>query len=149
MFKSMRESTLQTLGLGNVIDIFQNGKLPKSTAELVDEVFGPSKNRGALVISGANGIVGAGKAMQFGTRLMPYGIPIVALDFPGAPDGLGMQYKGLKRSFGSEIANKVMGNITQMTYDGKNLPESLKDYNPKFLLEAIPEILEIIAEKVN
>ena len=62
--KSMRQSTLETLGLGSVLDIFSNGKLPADTGELVDKVFGPSNNRGSFVISGGNGIVGSGKAMN-------------------------------------------------------------------------------------
>ncbi|TSA26009.1 MAG: hypothetical protein D4R67_08795, partial [Bacteroidetes bacterium] len=107
----MRPSTLQTLGLGSVLEIFQHGKLPVTPDELVDRVFGTSGNRGALVISGANGIVGAGKAMQLGSRLEPYGVPIVALDFPGVPDGMAKQYPGLVRAFGKGNANKVMGNI--------------------------------------
>ncbi len=32
----LRESTLQTLGLGNVIEIFQRGQLPVETSGLVD-----------------------------------------------------------------------------------------------------------------
>jgi len=143
MKNAMRPSTLTTLGLGNTIDIFANGKLPASAAELVDRVFGPAGQRGALVVSGANGIVGAGKVMQLGSRLAPYDIPIVALDFPGVPDGIGQQYPGLVRAFGADGAAKVMGNVVQFSYDGKSLPPRLKDFNPKFLLEAIPEILEI------
>jgi hypothetical protein len=95
MSKVMRESTLQTLGLGNVIDIFQNGRTPADTAGLVDQVFGNAGNRGSLVISGANGIVGAGKTMQLGSRLEPFGVRVVGLDFPSAPDGIGRQYPGL------------------------------------------------------
>ncbi len=67
MIKSMRQSTLQTLGLGTVLEIFQNGKLPVDTGEIVEQVFGSPDERGCLVISGANGIVGAGKAMQLGS----------------------------------------------------------------------------------
>ena len=37
---SMRQSTLQTLGLGTVLDIFQKGQLPVNTNDLVDQVFG-------------------------------------------------------------------------------------------------------------
>jgi len=143
MNNEMRQSTLETLGLGSVIDIFQKGKLPAHPDDLVDKVYGKSGDRGALVISGANGIVGAGKAMQLGSRLAPYDIPVVALDFPGVPSGISMQYPGLARSFGQEQATKIMGNIIQFSYDGKSLPEGLKKYNPKYLLEAIPEILDI------
>jgi len=143
MENQMRQSTLQTLGLGSVIDIFQNGKLPVTADELVDQVFGKAGERGALVISGANGIVGAGKTMQLGSRLEPYGIPVIALDFPGVPDGLAKQYPGLASSFGKENANRIMGNIIKFSYDGNTLPEGLSTYNPKFLLEAIPEILDI------
>ncbi len=139
----LRESTLQTLGLGNVIEIFQHGQLPVETSGLVDQVFGNSGNRSAMVISGANGIVGAGKTAQLGSRLQQYDIPIVALDFPAAPDGIGKQYPGLLRAFGTDGASKIMGNIIRMHYDGKTLPRELRHLRPSFLLEAIPEILDI------
>ena len=42
-----------------------------------------------------------------------------------------------------------MGNIVRMTYDGNTLPEDLKSWRPRFLLEAIPEILEIKNTTVN
>jgi len=141
--KEMRQDTLKTLGLGTVLEIFKNGKLPISASECVDKVFGPPDKRGALVISGANGIVGAGKMMQFGVRLQEFGVPIIGLDFPGAADGLAQQYEGLAASFGNEHSNDIMRNIIRLNYDGKSLPSALKKYNPKFLLEAIPEILEI------
>jgi enoyl-CoA hydratase len=138
----MRPSTLQTLGLGSVIDILSGGS-GTTLASLVDQVFGPASDRGALVISGANGIVGAGKMMQLGSRLEPFGIPVVALDFPGVPDGIGKQYPGLVRAFGKDQAAKIMSNTIQLSYDGKNLPKQLAGMKPRFLLEAIPEILEI------
>jgi enoyl-CoA hydratase/carnithine racemase/3-hydroxyacyl-CoA dehydrogenase len=143
MTKTMRQSTLETLGLGQVIDIFHNGRLPAEAGDLVDQVFGPAGKRGALVISGAEGIVGAGKSMQLGSRLAPFGIQIVALDFPNAPNGISRQYPGLVAAFGSETADKIMGNIVRMSYDGKTLPPDLQAYRPAFLLEAIPEILEV------
>ncbi|UCG88967.1 MAG: hypothetical protein JSW71_10705 [Gemmatimonadota bacterium] len=143
MTTALRESTLQTLGLGNVIEIFRRGQLPVDSGGLVDQVFGNSGNRSAMVISGANGIVGAGKTAQLGSRLQQYDIPIVALDFPAAPDGIGRQYPGLLRAFGPERANKIMGNVIRMHYDGKTLPRELHQLRPSFLLEAIPEILEI------
>jgi enoyl-CoA hydratase/carnithine racemase len=146
MATTMRKSTLEILGLGTVLDMVENGRRPASPGDLVDRVFGNSGARGALVISGANGIVGAGKAMQLGTRLQPYGVPIVALDFPNAPDGIGQKYQGLVAAFGREAADKVMESITKLTYDGKNLPTQIKEYKPRFLLEAIPEILEIKKE---
>ncbi|MBE0646205.1 MAG: hypothetical protein IH596_00305 [Bacteroidales bacterium] len=142
----MRQSTLQTLGLGSVLEIFQHGRLPVSADELVDRVFGKAGERGALVISGANGIVGAGKAMQLGSRLEPFGVPVIALDFPGVPDGMAKQYPGLVAAFGRGNANKIMGNIIRYSYDGKDLPEALSAHNPRFLLEAIPEILEVKKE---
>ncbi|MEE9443593.1 MAG: hypothetical protein V3V99_13090 [candidate division Zixibacteria bacterium] len=141
--KAMRKSTLETMGLGSVLEIFQSGKLPARADELVDQVFGNSGNRGALVISGANGIVGAGKTMQLGSRLMPYNIPVACLDFPGAPDGIGVQYQGLRAAFGQGQADQIMSNVIRLNYDGKQLPSALKEMNPRFLLEAIPEILEI------
>ena len=114
MVNSMRQSTLQTLGLGTVLEIFQNGQLPTNTGDLIDQVFGKNGNRGSMVISGANGIVGAGKAMQFGSRLQSFNIPIVALDFPGVPDGIGKQYGGLARAFGKNEANKILENIAAL-----------------------------------
>jgi hypothetical protein len=131
------------MALGSVHNIFSNGKLPADAGSLVDKVFGDKGDRGSLVITGANGIVGAGKAMQFGSRLAPFGVPIVALDFPGSPDGIGQQFAGLIRAFGPEGAGKIAANVIRLAYDGKSLPPSLKNYNPRFLLEAIPEILEI------
>ncbi len=141
--KTMRQSTLETLGLGNVIDIFRNGKLPANTESLVDNVFGVSSKRGALVISGANGIVGAGKMMQLGSRLIPHGVTVVGLDFPGAPDGIGRQYKGLRNTFGQAKADALMSDIIRFHYDGRALPSRLRELNPRFLLEAIPEVLSI------
>jgi len=143
MTQVLREPTLQTLGLGTVLDIFKRGRLPADAASLVDEVFGNSGRRGSLVISGANGIVGAGKAAQLGSRLHPYRVPVVALDLPGAPDGLGAQYPGLVQAFGKEGADGIMASIVRMSYDGKSLPDELREFRPRFLLEAIPEILEV------
>ncbi len=141
--KSMRETTLQTLGLGSVLDIFRKGRLPVDEAELIDKVFGPAADRGALVISGGNGIVGSGKAMQLGSRLVPFGVPVVTLDLPDAPDGLGQQYAGLKASFGAGRANEIMAGIIRLNYDGASLPVELNGFKPRFVLEAIPEILNI------
>lgn len=143
MVAYLRQPTLETLGLGTVLEIFERGALPVSTSELVDAVFGPPGERGSLVISGASGIVGAGKAVQLGLRLLPYGVRIVGLDFPGAPDGLDQQYHGMVASFGRARADAVMGNIVRLTYDGKTLPPELASLRPRFVLEAIPEILEV------
>ena len=143
MTKSMRQSTLQTIGLGSVLEIFQRGHLPTDTGELVDRVFGAAGERGSLVVSGAQGIVGSGKTMQLGSRLQPFGVPVVALDFPGAPNGIGKHYGGLARAFGRDGANAIMQNIVQLNYDGSSLPAELSHLRPRFLLEAIPEILEV------
>lgn len=143
MAHSMRQSTLETLGLGSVFDLFQKGRLPASAPDLVDKVFGPANDRGSLVISGANGIVGAGKAMQFASRLQPFGVPVVALDFPGVPDGIGRQFPGLVRAFGKGGAGRIMEQVIQLNYDGSHVPPKLRDFKPRFLLEAIPEILDI------
>jgi len=139
----MRQPTLETLGLGTVLEIFQRRQLPVNIHDLVDKVFGNSESRGSLVISGVNGIVGAGKAMQFSSRLEPFGVGIVGLDFPGTPDGIGRQYQGLVGAFGKKNADRVMANIIQLTYDGVHLPSELNELQPRFLLEAIPEILDI------
>jgi enoyl-CoA hydratase/carnithine racemase len=143
MMKSIRQSTLQTLGLGSVTDIFRNGKLPLDTGDAVDQVFGAPSERGSLVISGANGIVGAGKMMQLTSRLEPFGVKSISLARPRTADGIGPQYPGLVQGVGKERADRIMGNIIRMTYDGNTLPEELKNWRPRFLLEAIPEILEI------
>lgn len=143
MIKSMRQPTLETLGLGTVLEIFQRGQLPVNTHDLVEQVFGNSESRGSLVISGVNGIVGAGKAMQLSSRLEQFRVGIVGLDFPGTPDGIGRQYQGLVRAFGKKRADKVMANIIRLTYDGVHLPSELNELQPRFLLEAIPEILDI------
>ena len=143
MIKSMRPSTLQTLGLGTVLEIFQNGKLPVDTKDIVEKVFGKQNNRGCLVISGANGIVGAGKAMQLGSRLEPFGVPVVGLDFPGVPDAISQKYQGLIGAFGKKGADKIMSNFIRLSYDGGILPAKLKEFKPRFLLEAIPEILNV------
>lgn len=141
--KSMRQTTLETMGLGSVLDIFRKGRLPVDEKALVEEIFGPAKRRGALVISGGNGIVGSGKAMQLGAKLLPFGVPIVTLDLPDAPDGIGQHYQGLVASFGAERAAAIMANITRFAYNGRSLPEGLAQYEPRFLLEAIPEILPL------
>ena len=143
MSTTLRQPTLTTLGLGGVLDLFRAGALPVSAATLVDEVFGPAPERGALVISGAGGIVGSGKAMQLGARLQPHGVPLVALDLPGAPDGIGKHYRGLVRAFGRERADAIVQNIVRLAYDGARLPAELDRFRPRFLLEAIPEILEL------
>ncbi|RME20467.1 MAG: hypothetical protein D6800_13130, partial [Candidatus Zixiibacteriota bacterium] len=134
---------LETLGLGTVLEIFQRGALPVSVEALVTDVFGEKNNRGAMVISGANGIVGAGKMMQLGSRLVPYGVTMVGLDFPSAPDGIGRQYQGLRAAFGQEGADSIMAGIVRMSYDGRSLPAQLGSFKPRFLLEAIPEKLDI------
>jgi len=141
--RSLRQPTLETLGLGTILGIFQRGQLPTTAGSLVNQIFGNSGNRGAMVISGANGIVGAGKTMQLGSRLLPYGIQVIGLDFPGAPDGIGGQYQGLRDSFGQKRADEIMANIVRLSYDGRHLPSQLKGFRPRFLLEAIPEILHI------
>ncbi len=141
--KSIRQTTLQTVGIESVLEIFQKGGMPVDLDELVTQVFGPANNRGALVISGGNGIVGSGKAMQLGSRLLSFGVPIVTLDLPDAPDGIGKQYSGLKRSFGTAQASEIMANLIRLSYGGSSLPKALGSYNPKFLLEAIPEILPL------
>ena len=143
MTQTMRQATLETLGLGTILNIFQNGRTPATTSELVDRIFGPVSNRGSMVISGANGIVGAGKTMQLASRLQPFGIPFIALDFPGVPDGISKQFPGLAKAFGTQGAARIMEEVIHLNYDGTHLPPQLIKMQPKFLLEAIPEILEI------
>jgi enoyl-CoA hydratase/carnithine racemase len=122
--------------------MFRKG-IPVSPEDLVDRVFGSSPRRGAFVVSGANGIVGAGKIMQLGSRLEPFGVPVVALDFPGAPDGIGGKWPGLVAAFGADRAAAIMGNVVRLAYDGRTLPAQLQALSPRFVLEAVPEDLEI------
>ena len=143
MTSSIRQPTLQTLGLGTVTDIFRNGRLPVDAGDLVDRVFGGPGDRGSLVISGANGIVGAGKMMQLTSRLEPFGVRSISLSRPRTADGIGPQYPALVEAVGKERADRIMGNIVRMTYDGYSLPADLAKWRPRFLLEAIPEILDI------
>jgi len=142
MTTSMRQPTLQTLELGTVTDIFRSGRLPADAGGLVDRVFGGPDERGSLVISGANGMVGAGKMVQLTARLEPFGVTSISLSRPRTADGIGPHYPGLVQAVGRERADRVMGNIVRMTYDGTRLPAELKRWRPRFLLEAIPEILE-------
>ncbi len=143
MTNSLRQSTLQTLGLGSVLDLFRNGRLPVAAGDLVDQVFGGAADRGSLVISGANGIVGAGKLMQLTSRLEPFGVRSIALSRPRTADGIGPHYPRLVEAVGKLRADRIMGNIVRMTYDGNSLPADLKKWRPCFLLEAIPEILDV------
>ncbi len=143
MAKAIRSSTLEPLGLGSPLEILRRGRPPVEPGEAVEAVFGPPAERGCLVISGANGIVGAGKAMQLGARLEPLGVPVVALDFPGSGDGLARQYPGLVRAFGREGAATIRTNITSLAYDGNHLPPQLALFRPRVLLEAVPEVLDL------
>ncbi|MDZ7619194.1 MAG: hypothetical protein U1E05_19520, partial [Patescibacteria group bacterium] len=143
MTKCIRQPTLQTLGLGSVTDIFHNGRLPAEAGDLVDHVFGGREERGSRVISGVNGIVGAGKMMQLTARLGPFGVRSIGLDCPGTPDRIGQHYPGLVAAFGKTRADGIMGSIVRMTYDGASLPADLEKHRPRFLLEAIPEILDV------
>ncbi|UCD63815.1 MAG: hypothetical protein JSW34_13935 [Candidatus Zixiibacteriota bacterium] len=139
----LRQPTTETLGLGPVHEFFKRGQLPTDAGDLVNRIFGQPGKRGAVVISGANGIVGAGKTMQLGSRLLEFNVPIAALDFPSAPDGIGAQYQGLKASFGQKRADEIMANVIRLNYDGQHLPSELNGLRPRFLLEAIPEILDV------
>lgn len=143
MTYSMRQSTLEALGLGTVLEIFLKERLPARAEDLVEEVFGPPESRGAMVISGAEGIVGSGKLAQFGSRLERFGVRMVALDFPGAPTGIAKQYRALERAFGREASHRFMADVVRLNYDGTHLPPALKEFRPRFLLEAIPEILDL------
>ena len=143
MATTLRSSTLSSLGLGTVHDLFRAGRLPLTQEDAVERVFGPPSARGSLVVSGANGIVGAGKSMQLASRLTPLGVPVVALDFPGARDGLSAQYAGLVRAFGEADAQRIRSDVTSLAYDGVHLPSQLSLFCPRFLLEAVPEVLSI------
>ncbi len=82
--------------------------------------------------------------MQLGSRLEPFGVPIVALDFPGVADGIGaavprpgarLRRRPRRRDHGQR---RPADATTAATY-----PPQLDALEPRFLLEAVPEILEI------
>jgi len=81
--------------------------------------------------------------MQLTARLEPFGVKSISLSRPRTADGIGPHYPGLLEAVGKERADRIMANIVRMTYDGTSLPEDLKNLRPRFLLEAIPEILEV------
>lgn len=143
MIKSMRRSSLDSLGVPPVIEFFRQGKLPLDASLLVDQIFGPPDKRGAMVISGGLGIVGAGKSVQFASRLYKFGVPVIALDLPFAQDNLSKQISRLYDAFPKEKAGRIAEMIVKMTYDGQTIPPKLHDFRPKVLIEAIPEILEM------
>ena len=140
MAGALRQDTLETIGLGSVLDIFRNGRLPVNPKDQVERVFG---SNGSLVVSGAEGTVGAGKIAQLGSRLKPYGVPTVALDMGYGRGSLRQQYDGLVGSFGRDGADGIFSNVARLFYDGKKLPPSLMKMNPRILIEAIPEILNV------
>jgi 3-hydroxyacyl-CoA dehydrogenase len=76
------------------------------------------------------------------SRLEPFGTKSIALSRPRTPDGIGPHYPGLLEAVGQQRAERIMGSIIRMNYDGTLLPAGLKNWRPRFLLEAIPEILE-------
>ena len=49
MTQTMRPWTLETLGLGSVLDLIKRGAPPVTTGDLVDRIFGKGPRRGALV----------------------------------------------------------------------------------------------------
>src|SRR5262249_44913897 len=50
---------------------------------------------------------------------------------------------GLTQAFGRAQADRIMSNLVRLTYDGTRLPEELAALKPRFLLEAIPEVLDL------
>lgn len=140
MATALRQDTLETIGLGTVLDIFKNGQLPADAEVLTKKIFGVD---GSLVVSGAEGTVGAGKIAQLGSRLEPFGIPIVALDMGYGRGSLHDQYRGLVGSFGNKTADRIFTNVARMFYDGTKLPSPLLEMHPRVLIEAIPEILKV------
>jgi enoyl-CoA hydratase/carnithine racemase len=140
MATALRQDTLETIGLGNVLDIFKNGGLPADPKNLVESIFGED---GSLAVSGAEGTVGAGKIAQLGSRLKPYDVPIVALDMGYGRGSLRDQYMGLVGSFGPKTSDEIFTSVARLFYDGTKLPKPLLKLNPKILIEAIPEILKV------
>jgi enoyl-CoA hydratase/carnithine racemase len=143
MPKLMRQSTLLELGIPSVLDIVKLGRMPITASDLIDEFFGPATKRGSLVISGGSGIVGSGKAIQLSSVLEKFNVPIITLDLPGSPNGLTEKHHALSSKLGLVKTTKIMTNIIRMHYDGKEFPLQLRKLNPRFFLEAIPEVLDI------
>ena len=78
-----------------------HGVEPLITGQRILDTFFPLLKGGKGAVPGP---FGAGKTVQLGSRLEPYGVPIVALDFPGAADGIGRHAPGLEATFGAERA---------------------------------------------
>ncbi len=140
MATALRKDTLETIGVGNVMDIFKKGRTPVGAKDLSEKIFGDD---GSLAVSGAEGTVGAGKIAQLGSRLRPYGVPIAALDMGYGRSSLEQQYMGLVASFGKKDADEIFSNVVRFFYNGTELPGALAKMNPRVLIEAIPEILEV------
>ncbi|MFN3822026.1 MAG: hypothetical protein ACK4OO_06790, partial [bacterium] len=111
MVNYLRTPTLLTLGWDGLLRIFERGQFPINAPEAVEQVFGQGPNRGSLVITGGSGIVGSGKAVQLGARLLDYDVPVITLDLPNAPNGVCLQYQGLVNAFGEERASHIASNI--------------------------------------
>jgi enoyl-CoA hydratase/carnithine racemase/3-hydroxyacyl-CoA dehydrogenase len=124
----------------SVWGIFRKGRLPADASSLAERIFG---SEGSLVVSGAEGTVGAGKIAQLGSRLRPFDVQIAALDMGYGRKSLQQQYQGLVGSFGAAAADGIFSNVARLFYDGKKLPRALMEMSPRVLIEAIPEILEV------
>jgi len=143
----MRQPTLGTLGFEGfegVLNIFEKGQLPTTASDMVAQVFG--EESGCLLISGVNGIVGSGKAIQLSRLLVDHGVSIVGLDFPSSRNGISEQWGGLVNALGERRAREVVSNITRLTYGGKNLPTMLRAMKPGVAIECLPEVLEVKRE---
>ena len=53
---------------------------------------------------------------------------------PSILRSIGPHYPGLVEAVGQQRADRIMGDIVRMTYDGTSLPADLKKWRPCFLL---------------
>jgi len=78
--------------------------------------------------------------MQLGSRLEPFGVRSVALDFPGAPDGIGRSTRPVQ-AFGPPVprASWATSSASRTTASACRRARSLKPRSSR----AIPEILDV------
>ncbi len=141
---AMRPSTLETLGLGSVLDLIRKGRLPVSAGELVDRVFGAAPHRGCIcrVRRQRHCRCGQDHAARVAARARSGCLSWRSI-FPGCRTASVPSTPGLVRAFGADRAAAIMGNVIRLAYDGSHLPSQLDALSPRFLLEAVPEDLEI------
>lgn len=107
---------------------------------VVTKYFGPMGNRNAIVIAGAGGVVGWGKAIQLCRNLLPYGVPIIVMDFPSAPFDWKRMVDMLKRKFSPKEIALYSGNIIHVSNSPDGFPAVMQH------LPSVGMVFEAIVE---